>query len=43
MVITDGANLDRVGEHLHGMHWKLVDTNLTEPERKLLIETFGGD
>lgn len=42
MVITDEANLDRVGDHFHGMHWKLVDTNLTEPERKLLIETFGG-
>ena len=42
MVITDEGNLDRVGEHFHGMHWTLVDTNLTEPERKLLLETFDG-
>ena len=42
MVITDEGNLDRVAEHFHGMHWTLVDTNLTEPERKLLIEAFGG-
>ena len=42
MVITDEGNLDRVGEHFHGMHWTLVDTNLTGPERKLLLETFGG-
>jgi uncharacterized membrane protein len=42
MVITDEGNLDRVGERFHGMHWTLVDTNLTEPERKLLLETFGG-
>lgn len=43
MVVSDEGNLDRVAEHFHGMHWTLVDTNLTGPERKLLIETFGGD
>jgi uncharacterized membrane protein len=42
MVITDEGNLDRVAEHFHGMHWTLVDSNLTEPERRLLLETFGG-
>ncbi|HZC69949.1 MAG TPA: DUF1269 domain-containing protein [Jatrophihabitans sp.] len=42
MVITDEGNLDRVGERFHGMHWTLVDTNLTAPERRLLLETFGG-
>jgi uncharacterized membrane protein len=42
MVITDEGNLDAVGERFHGMHWTLVDTNLTDPERKVLIETFGG-
>lgn len=43
LVFTDEGNLDRVGERFHGMHWTLVDTNLTEPERRLLLETFGGD
>lgn len=42
MVITEDGDLDRVGDHFHGMHWTLVDTNLTEPERRLLVETFGG-
>ena len=42
LAFTDEGDLDRVGEHFHGMHWKLVDTNLTAPERKLLLETFGG-
>lgn len=41
MVVSEDADLDRVGEHFHGMHSKLVDTNLTGPERKLLLETFG--
>jgi uncharacterized membrane protein len=41
--VTDEGNLDRVGERFHGMHSKLIDTNLTEEERKILLETFGGD
>lgn len=41
LVITDEGDLDRVGERFHGMHSTLVTTNLTEPERKLLLETFG--
>jgi uncharacterized membrane protein len=40
-VVTDEGDLDRVGERFHGAHMKLVDTNLTEEERKLLLETFG--
>jgi hypothetical protein len=42
MVVTDEGNLDRVGERFHGMHSKLIDSNLTGPERELLLETFGG-
>jgi uncharacterized membrane protein len=41
-VVTDAGDLDRLGDRFHGMHWKLVDTNLTDAERKVLIETFGG-
>lgn len=41
LVITDEGDLDRVGERFHGMHSKLIDTNLTDSERKLLLETFG--
>ena len=40
-LVTDEGNLDRVGERFHGTHMKLVDTNLTEDERKILLETFG--
>ena len=40
-LVTDEGNLDRVGERFHGSHMKLVDTNLTEEERKILLETFG--
>jgi uncharacterized membrane protein len=41
-VVTEAGDLDRVGERFHGMHSKLVATNLTEGERQILIETFGG-
>jgi uncharacterized membrane protein len=41
-LVTDEGNLDRLGERFHGMHSKLVDTNLTDAERRVLIETFGG-
>jgi hypothetical protein len=30
-----------VGERFHGTHMKLVDANLTDAERNLLLETFG--
>jgi uncharacterized membrane protein len=39
-LVTEGGDLDRVGERFHGAHMKLVDTNLTDDERKLLMETF---
>jgi uncharacterized membrane protein len=41
-VVTEGADLDRLGERFHGPHHKLVTTNLTEAEREVLLETFGG-
>jgi uncharacterized membrane protein len=41
LAFTDEGNVDRVGERFHGMHWTLVDSNLTPEERKLLLETFG--
>ena len=39
-LVTEQGDLDRVGERFHGTHMKLVDTNLTDAEQKLLLETF---
>jgi uncharacterized membrane protein len=39
--VTDEGNLDRLGERFHGMHSTLLATNLTDEERKILLETFG--
>jgi uncharacterized membrane protein len=41
-VVTDQADLERVGERFHGMNWVLIDTNLTDVERGVLLETFSG-
>jgi uncharacterized membrane protein len=41
-VVTEEGDLDRLGERFHGMHSKLIATNLTEAERHVLHETFGG-
>jgi uncharacterized membrane protein len=41
-VVTEDGDLDRVGERFHGLHNKLIATNLTEGERQVLLETFGG-
>jgi uncharacterized membrane protein len=41
-LVTEHADFDRLGERLHGMNWKLVSTNLTDEERKVLVDTFGG-
>ena len=30
-----------MGERFHGSHMKLIDTHLTDDERKVLLETFG--
>src|SRR5262249_36557662 len=40
-LVTDNANLDRLGERFHGRDSKLISTNLTEAEREALLETFG--
>ena len=40
-VVTDQGDLDRVGERFRGMDMKLVDANLTEAERGVLLEAFG--
>jgi len=39
--VTENADMDRLGERLHGLHSTLIATNLTEGERSLLLETFG--
>ncbi|MCO7273596.1 DUF1269 domain-containing protein [Cellulosimicrobium cellulans] len=39
-VVTEDGDLDRVGERFHGVHGKLVATNLTDAERSTLLETF---
>jgi uncharacterized membrane protein len=38
--VTDEGDLDRLGERFRGFRGKLVSTNLTGPERSLLLETF---
>jgi uncharacterized membrane protein len=42
-LVTEQGDLDRLGERMRGMHSRLIDTNLTEAERSLLLETFGGN
>jgi uncharacterized membrane protein len=41
-LVTEGADLDRLGERFHGLPKQLVTTNLTEAEKEVLMETFGG-
>jgi len=41
-LVTDNADLDRLGERFHGRDSTLISTNLTEAERSTLLETFGG-
>jgi uncharacterized membrane protein len=41
-MVTENANLDRLGERFHGRDATLISTNLTEGERETLLETFGG-
>jgi uncharacterized membrane protein len=41
-LVTEAGNLDLVGERFHGSHMKLIDTNLTDAEKRVLLETFGG-
>jgi uncharacterized membrane protein len=39
---TEQGDLDRLGERFHGLHNKLIATNLTDAEQSVLFETFGG-
>ena len=39
-LVTEQGDLDRVGERFHVALMKLIDTNLTDAEQKLLLETF---
>ena len=41
-VVTEDGSLDRLGERFRGSDQKLISTNLTDAERDLLLETFGG-
>ena len=41
-MVTEDANLDRLGERLQVLDTTLISTNLTEAERDMLMETFGG-
>ena len=41
-LVTDHADLDRLGERFHGRDSRLISTNLTEAEQSTLLETFGG-
>jgi uncharacterized membrane protein len=41
-MVTEDADMDRLGERFHGRDGRLISTNLTEAERETLLETFGG-
>ncbi|HYJ70667.1 MAG TPA: DUF1269 domain-containing protein [Nocardioidaceae bacterium] len=41
-MVTDEADVDRLGERFHGRDATLISTNLTDAERAILLETFGG-
>ena len=41
-VVTEETDLDRVGDRFQAPHSKLIATNLTDAERRVLLETFGG-
>ena len=40
--VTEAGDLDRLGERFHGMNATLISTNLTDEERSVLLQTFGG-
>ena len=41
-LVTDQGNLDELGQRFGRMEKKLISTNLTDAERRTLLETFGG-
>jgi uncharacterized membrane protein len=38
--VTEHGDLDRLAERFHGLHSKLVESNLTDAERQTLLEAF---
>ncbi|MDM7830785.1 DUF1269 domain-containing protein [Cellulomonas edaphi] len=42
-LVTEDADLDRLGERFRGRDSRLISTNLTPAERSTLLETFGGE
>ncbi|EWT01547.1 membrane protein [Intrasporangium oryzae NRRL B-24470] len=41
-MVTDEGDLDRLGDRFKTMPKKLIETNLTDAERTVLLQTFGG-
>jgi uncharacterized membrane protein len=41
-VVSEAGNLDRLGERFAGFDKTLISTNLTDAEKAVLLETFGG-
>ncbi|MBD8059699.1 DUF1269 domain-containing protein [Cellulomonas sp. JH27-2] len=41
-MVTENADLDRLGERFRARDARLITTNLTPAERETLLETFGG-
>ena len=41
-VVTEGGDLDRLGDHVRMGNHTLIHTNLTDAERSTLLDTFGG-
>ena len=42
-VLSDGADLEAVGQRFRGLGWVLVDTDLTDVEKARLLDAFGRD
>ena len=42
-VLSDGADLDAVGQRFRGVGWVLIDTNLTDVEKARLLDAFGNE
>ena len=40
-LVTEQADLDRLGERMRGVFTRLVDTNLTDAERSMLTDAMG--
>ena len=40
-VLSDGADLEAVGQRFRGLGWVLIDTNLTDVEKARLLDAFG--